>query len=314
MLQELRLLFLRWAILLSAVALLLGILNLLASHLHKVNTQEKGWPYSALLIIILLGTLVLGLVFGPDNRVVLSVFEYIQLPVEATLMALLAVSLAAAGVRMIARRRDVYSLIFIGRGAAGADGHGAVAVRRQRAVGDLRMAAQLAGTGVGGRRGTRHRTGRGAGRHHHRACVCCSGPIGPTGTEAWQTSVARCAASPTRPRPRNAVSAGRASSRCEPAVRRRSAIKACRPCRTGCRGCAARRKPPRRTRRRLRRPTAKATGWRACGPPIHSGRPASGTAGEAAAERRPPRPGRRRPRLAQPAARGLLRRSRAAPR
>jgi MFS family permease len=114
MLLELRLLFLRWAILLSAVALLLGILNLLAAHLHKVNTQEKGWPYSALLIIILLGTLVLGLVFGPDNRVVLSLFEYIQLPVEATLMALLAVSLAAAGVRMIARRRDVYSLIFIG--------------------------------------------------------------------------------------------------------------------------------------------------------------------------------------------------------
>ena len=55
----------------------------------------------------------LGLVFGPDNRVVLSLFEYIQLPVEATLMALLAVSLAAAGVRMVMRRRDVYSLIFI---------------------------------------------------------------------------------------------------------------------------------------------------------------------------------------------------------
>ena len=112
-LLELRLLFMRWAILLSATALLLGILNLLAAHLHKVNLQESGWPYSALLIVILLGTLVLGLVFGPDNRVVLSLFEYIQLPVEATLMALLAVSLAAAGVRMVMRRRDLYSLIFI---------------------------------------------------------------------------------------------------------------------------------------------------------------------------------------------------------
>jgi len=112
-LLELRLLFMRWAILLSATALLLGILNLLAAHLHKVNLQESGWPYSALLIVILLGTLVLGLVFGPDNRVVLSLFEYIQLPVEATLMALLAVSLAAAGVRMVMRRRDGYSLIFI---------------------------------------------------------------------------------------------------------------------------------------------------------------------------------------------------------
>jgi len=112
-LANLRLLFMRWAILLSAAALLLGILNLLAAHMHKVTQQERGWPYSALLIIILLGTLVLGLVFGADNAVVLSLFEYVQLPVESTLMALLAVSLAVAGVRLVARRRDVYSLVFI---------------------------------------------------------------------------------------------------------------------------------------------------------------------------------------------------------
>ncbi len=92
-LQALQLHFMRWAILLSAAALLLGILNLLAAHMHKVSHQETGWPYSGLLIIILLGTLVLGLIYGPDNRAVLAVFEYIQLPVESTLMALLAVSL-----------------------------------------------------------------------------------------------------------------------------------------------------------------------------------------------------------------------------
>jgi hypothetical protein len=112
-LQFLRLHFMRWAILLSAAALLLGILNLLAAHMHKVSHQEAGWPYSGLLIIILLGTLMLGLIYGPDNRAVLALFEYIQLPVESTLMALLAVSLAVAGVRMVARRRDVYSVIFI---------------------------------------------------------------------------------------------------------------------------------------------------------------------------------------------------------
>jgi hypothetical protein len=78
-----------------------------------VTQQEGGWPYSALLIIMLLGTLVLGLVFGPDNRMTLSLFEYVQLPVESTLMALLAVTLAVAGVRMVARRRNVYSLIFV---------------------------------------------------------------------------------------------------------------------------------------------------------------------------------------------------------
>ncbi len=111
--QVLRVLFMRWALLLSAAALILGIFNLLAAHLHKVIQEQAGWPYSALLIMFLLGTLVLGLVFGPDNKAVLSLFEYIQLPVEASLMALLAVSLSVAGFRLVARKRDLPSLIFV---------------------------------------------------------------------------------------------------------------------------------------------------------------------------------------------------------
>lgn len=112
--QDLRLLFMRWAVLLSAAALILGLFNLLAAHMKKVNDQESGWPYSALLIMFLIGTLILGLFFGPDNRVVLSLFDYVQVPVEASLIGLLAVSLAVAGFRLVSRRRDLASLVFIG--------------------------------------------------------------------------------------------------------------------------------------------------------------------------------------------------------
>lgn len=112
--QDLRLLFMRWAVLLSAAALILGLFNLLAAHLKKVNDQESGWAYSALLIMFLIGTLILGLLFGPDNRVVLSLFDYIQVPVEASLIGLLAVSLAVAGFRLVSRRKDLASLVFIG--------------------------------------------------------------------------------------------------------------------------------------------------------------------------------------------------------
>jgi hypothetical protein len=112
--QDLRLLFMRWAVLLSAAALILGLFNLLAAHLKKVNDQETGWGYSALLIMFLIGTLILGLLFGPDNRVVLSLFDYVQVPVEASLIGLLAVSLAVAGFRLVSRRRDFASLVFIG--------------------------------------------------------------------------------------------------------------------------------------------------------------------------------------------------------
>lgn len=104
---------LRWATLLAAAALLLGLLNLAAVHLSKVSLQEKGWPYSALLVILFFGTLVLGLIFGVDSRVVLPVFTYVQLPIEASLIALLAVSLTMAGFRLFGRRRDAFSAIML---------------------------------------------------------------------------------------------------------------------------------------------------------------------------------------------------------
>jgi len=102
------------AVLLAGVALLLGLYNLLSVHLRKISLQERGWPYSALLVLSLLGTLVLGVFFGPDNPVALVLFNSFQLPAEASLMALLAVTLTLAGFRLISRRRDLLSFVFVG--------------------------------------------------------------------------------------------------------------------------------------------------------------------------------------------------------
>jgi hypothetical protein len=101
------------AVLLATAALLLGLLNLLNAHWNKVSLQDRGWPYSAILILALLVTFGLGVLFGPDYEVMLLLFNHVQLPVEASLMALLAVSLTVAGFRLLARKRDVLSLIFV---------------------------------------------------------------------------------------------------------------------------------------------------------------------------------------------------------
>jgi hypothetical protein len=109
----LRRILMRWSVLLAAVALFLGLFNLLTVHWNKVSAQEKGWPFSALLILAFLVTLIMGLIFGPDNQISLLLFNSIQLPIEASLMALLAVYLAVAGFRLISRRSDPFSLIFV---------------------------------------------------------------------------------------------------------------------------------------------------------------------------------------------------------
>lgn len=110
----LRILLIQWAVLLAAAALLIGLFNLLAVHWNKVSLQEDGWPYSALLILFFLVTLVLGLLFGPDYQAVLLLFEYVQVPIEASLLALLAISLTLAGFRLLSRRKDVLSFAFLG--------------------------------------------------------------------------------------------------------------------------------------------------------------------------------------------------------
>jgi hypothetical protein len=121
-LTGLRTILMQWAVILAAAALFLGLFNLFTVHWNKVNDQTEGWPYSAVLIFCFLVTLTLGLIFGPDFsgmfdtnfNVMQFLFDYVQLPIESALMALLAVSLVVAGFRLLSQRRNVFSLIFIG--------------------------------------------------------------------------------------------------------------------------------------------------------------------------------------------------------
>jgi hypothetical protein len=113
LIMEFRQLLMQWAVLLAAAAIFMGLINLFIVHWNKVNDQTAGWAYSAILIFFLMVSLALGLIFGPDFEVMFLLFNYIQLPVEAALMALLAISLVVAGFRMVSRRRDAYSILFV---------------------------------------------------------------------------------------------------------------------------------------------------------------------------------------------------------
>jgi hypothetical protein len=111
---QLRLLIMQWAVLLAAVGLFIGLANLFSVHWTKVGEQSEGWQYSAVLLIFFLITLMVGLVFGPDSETVRLLFNYVQLPVEATLSGLVAISLALAGFRIVGYRRDFISIVFVG--------------------------------------------------------------------------------------------------------------------------------------------------------------------------------------------------------
>lgn len=111
---SLRLILMRWAVMLAAAALFLGLFNILSVHFSKVRDMETGWPYSGVLVLAFMVTIFFGLWFGPDSPVMIMVFNYVHLPIETSLMALLAVSLALAGFRIVYTRRDLVSFVFIG--------------------------------------------------------------------------------------------------------------------------------------------------------------------------------------------------------
>lgn len=113
LLFSLRQVLLQWASILFATVLLIGVLNLGRAHLRKITDRKAGWPYSLALLAALVITLVAGLVFSPSGSPTRWIFNYIQLPVEASLLAVLAVILIYTSARMLGRRQDLFSIIFL---------------------------------------------------------------------------------------------------------------------------------------------------------------------------------------------------------
>ncbi len=104
---------LNWSIILAGVATLVGVFNLVLVHGNKVAQREKGRVYSAILLICLFATLIFGLVLGPDQQAMRLLVNGIIVPVEATLMALLAVTLVYASIRLLRQRANVMSIVFL---------------------------------------------------------------------------------------------------------------------------------------------------------------------------------------------------------
>lgn len=107
-----RALVLNWALIVTGAAALVGVFNLISVHADKVRRREGG-PYSALLLICLFATFLFGLVLGPLHPAMRLVVDAVIVPVEASLMALLSVTLLYASIRLLRRRPDLMSIVFL---------------------------------------------------------------------------------------------------------------------------------------------------------------------------------------------------------
>jgi hypothetical protein len=107
---------LQWAVILAGVAVLIGAFNLIAVHLQKIRQRRPGAIYSVILLSFMFLTIIFSFAadFAPAWKPLVGLMvNGIIVPVEVSLMAVLAISLIYASTRLLGVRGHWTTIIFI---------------------------------------------------------------------------------------------------------------------------------------------------------------------------------------------------------
>lgn len=101
------------AVTLAGVAGLIAIANLVFGvHWKRIRTRASGSSFSIVLIIAFVLTFVAGLFLGPSHPEYQKVVTGIQVPIEASLMAMLGITLAYSSLKFLQRQRNWMGFVF----------------------------------------------------------------------------------------------------------------------------------------------------------------------------------------------------------
>jgi hypothetical protein len=104
------------AVFLSSIAMLVGVVNLSRIHIRKAAGGKSGAGYSLVLFFSLWLTflVVFFAIIQRQDAVTIWIVRNIQMPLEASLSALVVFVLLVGGVRLLYRRRDPMAFVFLG--------------------------------------------------------------------------------------------------------------------------------------------------------------------------------------------------------
>lgn len=104
-----------WAVTLAGVAALVAIFHLVFRVHWKrmLNGSTRRDMTSAVVITGFLLAFLLGIVLGPGNTQFQKFILAVQVPIEASLMAMLVVTLVFSGLRLVQRRKDWMGWLFL---------------------------------------------------------------------------------------------------------------------------------------------------------------------------------------------------------
>ena len=126
----------KWSLIIGPFALVIGVVTLVNTHVIRIQRRVEHWQYSYLVFIGMFVMVVFGLPKGPKNRatelngatglfewfswfkgpeneVFVWFFDYVQVPMEATMFSLLAFFIASASYRAFRARTLEATLLLV---------------------------------------------------------------------------------------------------------------------------------------------------------------------------------------------------------
>jgi len=97
-------LILHWGIILGSIAGFVGIFNLIITHFNRIRFKEKRFFFSIIVLIGFLISFLGGIIFGSQNETYIKWLSAFQVPLEVSLMALLALTMTYAGINFFRLR------------------------------------------------------------------------------------------------------------------------------------------------------------------------------------------------------------------
>ena len=101
-----------WTLVIGPFALVLAIATLIQTHWTRIRRRSEYWQYSFLVFIGLIVMLGVG-IRGQQGSVFVWLFEYVQVPMDATMFSLLAFFIASAAYRAF-RARTLEATLLLG--------------------------------------------------------------------------------------------------------------------------------------------------------------------------------------------------------
>jgi hypothetical protein len=108
----LRSILVNWFVIIAAFALIVAAFRLLQmqwKNIQKFNTESL---YSWLLVVSMIATVVVILIFGQSSQAALWIINYLILPIETSLIAVLAVFLVYMLVHSLSHTHTLFSTVF----------------------------------------------------------------------------------------------------------------------------------------------------------------------------------------------------------